>query len=119
MAWISLKTQNLPTLAVVVIAQVSIAYALSSPDFDWSSIEVFSPDTVVATLIVLVAALFSSLLPASAKHQLVFLRRKNALPGHRFLQLAEHDQRIDLLAIHALQIVEVDLAKAGVVDVGG
>jgi K+-sensing histidine kinase KdpD len=99
MAWISLKTQNLPTLALIMIGQVSIAYALSNPDFDWSSIEVLSPDTVVVSLIVLIAALFSSLLPASVKHQLVFLRRKNALPGHRFLQLAEHDQRIDLLRL--------------------
>lgn len=99
MVWISLKTQNLPTLALVIIAQVSIAYALSNPDFDWSSIEAFSPDTVVVGLIMLAAGLFSSLLPASVKHQLVFLRRKNALPGHRFMQLAEHDPRIDLLRL--------------------
>lgn len=99
MAWISLKTQNLPTLALVMIAQVSIAYGLSNPEFDWSSIEVFSPDTVVVSLIMLAAMLFSSLLPASVKHQLVYLRLKNPLPGHRFLQLAEHDQRIDLLRL--------------------
>ncbi len=113
MAWISLKTQNLPTLALVVIAQVSIAYALSNPDFDWSSIEVFSPDTVVVSLIMLVAALFSSLLPASVKHQLVFLRRKNALPGHRFLQLAEHDQRIDLLRLkqQILPLVQLNVTE--------
>lgn len=42
---------------------------------------------------------FTVFIPASVKHQLVFLRRKNALPGHRFLQLAEHDQRIDLLRL--------------------
>ncbi len=97
MAFLSLKTQNLPTLALVIIAQVSVAYALSNPDFDWSAIEVFSPDTVVMALIMLAAALFSSLLPAAVKHQLIFLRLKNVLPGHRFLQLAEHDERIDLL----------------------
>lgn len=113
MAWISLKTQNLPTLALVVIAQVSIAYALSNPDFNWSSIEVFSPDTVVVSLIMLVAALFSSLLPASVKHQLVFLRRKNALPGHRFIQLAEHDQRIDLLRLkqQILPLVQLNVTE--------
>lgn len=94
MAWISLKTQNLPTLALVMIVQVSIAYGLSNPEFDWSSIEVFSPDTLVVSLIMLAAMLFSSLLPAFVKHQLVYLRLKNPLPGHRFLQLAEHDQRI-------------------------
>jgi len=113
MASISLKTQTLPTLALVVITQVSIAYALSNPDFDWSSIEEFSPDTVVVSLIVLVAALFSSLLPASVKHQFVFLRRKNALPGHRFLQLAEHDQRIDLLRLkqQILPLVQLNVTE--------
>jgi hypothetical protein len=100
MAWMSLKPQNLPALALVIIAQVSVAYGLSNPDFNWSAIEVFSPDTVVVTLIMLAAALFSSLLPASVKHQLVYLRIKNALPGHRFLQLSAFDPRIDL---HALQ----------------
>ncbi len=99
MTWISLKKQNLPALALVIVAQVSVAYALSNPEFNWSSIEVFSPDTVIVTLIMLAAALFSSLLPASVKHQLVYLRLKNALPGHRFLQLTEHDQRIDLLRL--------------------
>jgi hypothetical protein len=113
MAWISLKTQNLPTLALVMIAQVSIAYALSNPDFDWSSIEVFSPDTVVIGLIILAAGLLSSLLPASVKHQLVFLRLKNALPGHRFLQLAEHDQRIDLLRLkqQSLPLIQLNVTE--------
>lgn len=100
MAWISLKAQNLPSLTSIIIAQLSVAYALSNSGFDWSSVEVFSPETVVVTLIMLAAALFSSLLPASVKHQLVFLRLNNALPGHRFLQLAEHDQRIDLFTLH-------------------
>jgi hypothetical protein len=113
MAWISLKTLNLPTLTLIMIGQVSIAYKLSNPDFDWSSIEVFSPDTVVVSLIMLAAALFSSLLPASVKHQLVFLRRKNALPGHRFLKLAEHDQRIDLLRLkqQILPLVQLNITE--------
>jgi hypothetical protein len=99
----------LPTLAFVVIAQVSSAYALSNPDFDWSAIEIFSPDTVLVSLIVLLAALFSSLLPASVKHQLVFLRQKNALPGHRFIKLAEYDQRIDLLRLKQQMLPLVQL----------
>ena len=99
MAWISLKTQNLPMLALVIIAQVSVAYGFSIPDFSWSAIEVFSPDTVVMALIMLSAALFSSLLPASVKHQLVFFRLNNVLPGHRFMQLAAYDPRIDLLGL--------------------
>ena len=99
MAWVSLKTQNLPTLALVMIAQVVVAYGLSNADFNWASLNLFSPDTVIVTLIIVLAGLFSSLLPASVKHQLVFLRLNNVLPGHRFLQLAAHDPRIDLLAL--------------------
>lgn len=99
MAWISLKTQNLPTLALVMIAQVAVAYGLSNPDIDWAGLNLFSPDTVIVTLIIVFASLFSSLLPASIKHQLVFLRLNNVLPGHRFLHLAAHDPRIDLLAL--------------------
>ncbi len=99
MAWISLKTQNLPTLALVMIAQVAVAYGLSNPEIDWAGLNLFSPDTVIVTLIIVFASLFSSLLPASIKHQLVFLRLNNVLPGHRFLHLAAHDPRIDLLAL--------------------
>lgn len=99
MAWISLKTQNLPTLALVMIAQVAVAYGLSNPDFNWAGLNLFSPDTVIVTLIIVLAGLFSSLLPASVKHQLVYLRLHNVLPGHRFLHLAVQDPRIDLLAL--------------------
>lgn len=99
MAWISLKTQNLPTLALVMIAQVAVAYGLSNPDFNLAGLNLFSADTVIVTLIIVLAGLFSSLLPASVKHQLVYLRLHNVLPGHRFMHLAAHDPRIDLLAL--------------------
>ncbi|MGI2099184.1 hypothetical protein [Shewanella glacialipiscicola] len=96
MAWISLKTQNLPLLAILVVTQVGVAYGLSHPDFDWKGIEVFTADSVVMAIITVLVALFSSLLPASIKHQLVYLRLNNALPGHRFMKLAANDQRIDV-----------------------
>lgn len=99
MAKVSLKTQNLPLLAMIMIAQLLIAYLLSSPDFGWSVIEEFAEGSVVMAAIMLLAALFSSLLPASVKHQLVYLRLNNTLPGHRFLHLAAQDPRIDLLAL--------------------
>lgn len=98
MAWVSLKTQNLPLLATVIAAQLLVAYGLSQSGFEWSLLEQFSTDTAVMALIMLMAALLSNLLPASLKHQLVYMRHKNALPGHRFIQLSAHDQRIDLLA---------------------
>ncbi|MGP9800510.1 hypothetical protein [Rheinheimera sp. NSM] len=98
MAWISLKTQNLPLLATVIAAQLLIAHYLSQSGFDWALFERFSADSAVMAVVILMAALLSNVLPASLKHQLVYLRRKNALPGHRFMQLAAHDQRIDLLA---------------------
>lgn len=99
MAWVSLKTQNLPLLATVVVAQLLVAYGLSQSGFDWSLLEQFSTDTAVVAVNMLMVALLSNLLPASLKHQLVYMRRRNALPGHRFMQLAAHDQRIDLLAL--------------------
>lgn len=99
MAWVSLKTQNLPTLALVMIAQVAVAYGLTNPDFNWAGLNLFSPDTVIVTLIIVLAGLFSSLLPSSVKHQLVYFRLINVLPGHRFMQLAAYDPRIDLLGL--------------------
>lgn len=99
MAQVSLKTQNLPLLATLVIAQLAVAYGFSHPDFNWAGLEVFTADSVAMAVITLLAALFSSLLPVSIKHKLVYLRLKNVLPGHRFMQLAANDQRIDVLSL--------------------
>jgi hypothetical protein len=51
MAWISLKTQNLPLLAILVVTQVGVAYGLSHPDFDWKGIEVFTADSCIFSCI--------------------------------------------------------------------
>ncbi len=99
MAMVSLKAQNLPLLATLVIAQLAVAYGFSHPDFNWAGLELFTADSVAMAVITLLAALFSSLLPVAIKHQLVYLRLKNVLPGHRFMQLAANDQRIDLVLL--------------------
>lgn len=90
---------NLFASAFVIIAQVVIAYGLSTPGFHGSLADIFARDAVVLFLVTLAATLFGSLLPASIKHQLVYLRLKDPLPQHRFLQIAEQDPRIDLLRL--------------------
>ena len=42
-----------------------------------------------------IAGLLSHLISAEYKSMLVFWRWRNVLPGHRFIQLAEKDMRID------------------------
>lgn len=42
------------------------------------------------------AGWLSHLMPADLKNALVFIRWRNVLPGHRFIQLAEKDTRIDI-----------------------
>ncbi|MBU2115361.1 MAG: hypothetical protein KKE94_16480 [Gammaproteobacteria bacterium] len=99
---------------MIMVAQLLIAYLLSSSDFSWSVIEEFTQGSVVMAAIMLLAALFSGLLPASIKFQLVYLRLNNTLPGHRFLHLAAQDPRIDLLALQhkVMPLVPLNAAEA-------
>lgn len=92
---LSLKTQNIVPLSLLIIFQCALAFALALGNGEAFSEKSISPSSSVVVLVGALAGWFSFLLPAGIKNSLVFLRFSNALPGHRFIQLCESDPRID------------------------
>lgn len=96
MAGLSLKAKNIAPLSVLVVFQLIAISVVNHQTFDTSLLDILK-DTGGAMLVISVlAGWLSHLIPADLKNALVFLRWRNVLPGHRFIQLAEKDTRIDI-----------------------
>jgi hypothetical protein len=95
MTGISLKAQNIVPLSLLVAIQLLAVYCLSYQVFNLDSLGILQETSGAMLAIGVLAGWLSYLLPADVKNSLVFLRWKNALPGHRFIQLSENDARID------------------------
>lgn len=100
----SLKEQNRWQLWIIIAANTLLLYAVVQTDaFGLDSFRsvLSDPEKLVPMgLAVVIATVLNGVLSADAKERLVFLRWKNALPGHRaFSRYAKSDPRIDLVAL--------------------
>ena len=101
MAAISLKAQNAAPLAVLVLLELLAVHFFNSASFDITLLTSAREAGGVMLAIGVLAGWLSYLIPADIKNALVFLRVQNVLPGHRFIQLAEADPRIDSALLKA------------------
>lgn len=92
----SLKRQNVGPLSAVVGSCVVIAWCLTYGITGLPEYNGFLVEMGGSAFLVVIATWFSNIIPADMKHQIVFLRIKNALPGHRFIRLLKKDSRVDL-----------------------
>jgi hypothetical protein len=96
-----IKDQNRWQLWFAILANAIAFYAL----MQWDDIAALGTRALINRsgnilplgLVILIATVINGQLSAEAKARIVFLRWRNALPGHRaFSQLAAKDSRIDL-----------------------
>ena len=95
----SLKSQNVVPLSAILGSCIVIAWCLVYGVNGLPAYKGFLVEMGGSAFLVVLATWFSNLVPADMKHQLVFLRIKNSLPGHRFVQLIKNDPRIDIDAV--------------------
>ena len=107
MGGISLKAQNILPLTTLTAIQFLAVLLVNNKSLNVDQLASLQESGGVMLTIGALAGWLSYLLPADLKNALVFLRWKNALPGHRFLQLAENDTRIDVQALRA-KVVNYD-----------
>lgn len=98
---ISLKAQNIVPLATLTAVQLLVVVMLAYESFSIDKLTSLQEASGIMVAIGALAGWLSYLMPADVKNALVFLRWNNALPGHRFIQLAECDARIDDEALRA------------------
>lgn len=99
MSNVSLKTQNVAPLALLMLAVLVVAYFVTIGTIDITMLSSWSSDAGLLGLFGTVCILLSYLIPAEWKHMLIFFRLQDVLPGHRFIQLSEKDPRIDSEAL--------------------
>ncbi|MCZ2722391.1 hypothetical protein O1D97_12340 [Marinomonas sp. 15G1-11] len=99
MTTISLKTQNIVPLSILIGIQLIVVWLVNQKELDLSQLSSLKETGILMGVIGVLAGFLSSLLPTGLKNTLVFLRWRHALPGHRFIQLAEKDSRIDNAAL--------------------
>lgn len=95
----SLKRQNVGSLSAIVGSCVVIAWCLAYGITGLPEYKGFLVEMGGSAFLVVIATWFSNIIPADMKHQIVFLRVRNALPGHRFIRLIKNDSRVDLNAV--------------------
>jgi hypothetical protein len=106
MAGHSLKTKNLKYVSAVLALDFLLIWAVLSGHDMTTIADRNNPPSrllangLIASAVPAIALLLSYLVPAQLKANLVFWRKKNALPGCRaFSELAYKDQRIDISAL--------------------
>jgi hypothetical protein len=96
----SLKRQNAPAVAGVLLADTMILAVASAWPFDLQSLgwrEQVAGRAVIAAVVPVAVLLLASLLPSTIKAVLVFWRLRDVLPGHRaFTKATLSDPRIDV-----------------------
>jgi hypothetical protein len=100
----SLKDQNRWQLWLTIAMNAMVFFAVARADVivssGWRSLFTFATELLPIGFAMIVTSVANGLLSANMKARLVFLRWKNALPGHRaFSQLALADPRIDLVRL--------------------
>lgn len=106
----SMKANNIVPLSVLVFLQIIAISVVNTNAFDISLWGIVKDTGGSMVAIGAVAGVLSLLIPADYKSMLVFWRWRNTLPGHRFIQLAEKDMRIDAKIFKA-RIPEYDALK--------
>jgi hypothetical protein len=96
----SLKTQNAVRLALLLIANLAVFAAATRGDSLLSGLSAKSMDDlrqlIPAGLAATVVGLLTSQIPSETKARLIFMRRRDPLPGCRaFTHYAQQDARID------------------------
>lgn len=99
MSNVSLKTQNVAPLALLMLSVLVVAYFVTIGTIDITMLSSLSSDAGLLGIFGAVCILLSHLIPAEWKHMLVFFRIQEVLPGHRFIKLSEKDSRIDSQAL--------------------
>jgi hypothetical protein len=100
----SLKEQNRALLWIIIAVNALFFYVVvraNTIEFDNLSSIVSEPQKLAPVgLAVLISTVLNGLLSADTKARLVFLRWRNALPGHRaFSEYANSDPRVDPAAL--------------------
>lgn len=96
---VSLKTQNIAPLSLLMLTVLVVAHFVTIGSIDITILSSWSSDAGLLGLFGTVCILLSHLIPAEWKHMLIFFRLQDVLPGHRFIQLSEKDPRIDSEAL--------------------
>lgn len=110
MAGISMKTNNIIPLSVLMVLQLTVISLVNQSAFDISYVDILKDTSGAMLAIGAVSGWLSHLMPAELKSVLVFWRWHNVLPGHRFIQLSEKDRRIDTMLLK-VRVPEFDLLK--------
>lgn len=95
MSKVSLKTQNIAPLSLLMLATLLVAHFITIGSVDLTVVSSMSSDAGLLGIFGTVCVLLSYLMPADWKHKLVFFRYRDVLPGHRFIKLSEKDPRIN------------------------
>ncbi|MCG7995587.1 MAG: hypothetical protein JAZ06_09240 [Candidatus Thiodiazotropha taylori] len=95
MAALSLKAQNVVPLSMLTVFFLIVAHWATKGSITTEQLSSLAPTASALAVAGVISVWLTYLIPADLKHRLVFLRIKNVLPGHRFIQLAEKDARID------------------------
>lgn len=111
MAGLSLKAKNIAPLSVLVIIQLVAVTVVNYHTFDASLLDALEDTGGTMLAISVLAGWLSHLMSADLKNALVFLRWRNVLPGHRFIQLAEKDTRIDI-CLFKTRVTDYELLKS-------
>lgn len=101
MLGISLKAQNIVPLATLTAIQLLAVVMITHQSFSLIQLSSLQKTSGIMLAIGALSGWISYLMPADVKNALVFLRWSNALPGHRFIKLAESDARIEVEAFRA------------------
>lgn len=98
---ISLKTNNIVQLSVLIVLQLLMVSVVNQSTFNLSLFDILKDTGGVMLTVCVLSGWVSYLIPADLKSIFVFWRWRNVLPGHRFIQLAEKDKRIDTALLKA------------------
>ncbi|HDM8237084.1 hypothetical protein ACXZ7L_08930 [Vibrio campbellii] len=98
---ISLKTNNIVQLSVLIVLQLLMVSVINQSTFNLSLLDILKDTGGVMLAVGVLSGWLSHLIPAELKSIFVFWRWRNVLPGHRFIQLAEKDRRIDIALLKA------------------
>lgn len=92
---VSLKTANVVPLSVLVVLQLIAVVMVNRSAFDLAFLDVLKDTGGIMLAVSVLSGWLSHLVPPEVKSVLVFWRVTNVLPGHRFIQLAQKDRRIN------------------------
>lgn len=87
MSKVSLKTQNITPLSLLMLSTLLVAHFVTIGSIDLTVVSSMSFEAGLLGIFGAACVLLSYLIPAEWKHKL----DRDALPGHRFIKLSEKD----------------------------